>query len=136
MRYASSGLKQFLHWWGGELASLLPASWQALFEQGRARILYVAVGDTLELRLEEGGRDTLLAGLPLDSGANLPSQVDAKLGPNRADRPRWLLLPAGQVLRRRIPLPVAATERLREVVAHELDRQTPFRADQVSSTAA
>ncbi|HEY2345230.1 MAG TPA: PilN domain-containing protein [Xanthomonadaceae bacterium] len=132
MRYAGSGLQQFLRWWGGELAGLLPASWQAVFAQGRARVLYVAVGDLLELRLEEGGRDALLAGLPLDAGANLQAQVDAKLGPNRAERPRWLLLPAGQVLRRRLTLPVAATERLREVVGHELDRQTPFRADQVS----
>lgn len=132
MRFAGSGVQQFLQWWGGELAGLLPASWQALFAQGRARVLYVAAGDALEVRLEEGGRDILLAGVPLEAGADMQARVDAKLGPNRAERPRWLLLPAGQVLRRRITLPVAATERLREVVVHELDRQTPFRADQVT----
>ena len=132
MRYASSGLQQILHWWGGELAGLLPASWQAVFAQGRARVLYVPTGDTLELHVEEGGRDALLTGLSLDTDAGMQARVDAKLGPNRVDRPRWLLLPAGQVLRRRFTLPAAAAERLRVVVAHEIDRQTPFRADQVA----
>jgi general secretion pathway protein L len=136
LRYASSPLRQFLRWWAGELANLLPASWRVLFGEGQARVLYVIAADSLELRLEEGAGNTLLAVLPLDSalesGADLIAQVGARLGSNRAERPRWLLLPAGQVLRRRITLPAAATERLREVVAHELDRQTPFRADQVA----
>lgn len=131
-RYARSPLQQFLRWWGGELASMLPASWRALFAEGQARVLYVAAPGTLELRLEESGRDTLLASIPLDADADISARIDAALGTNRAERPRWLLLPGGQVLRRRITLPAAATERLREVVAHELDRQTPFRVDQVA----
>ena len=132
LRYAGSGLQRFLQWWGGELVDLLPASWRALFVEGSGRVLYVLAGDTLELRAEEGGNDVLLAALPLDAGNELQARVDAKLGPHRTDRPRWLLLPGGQVLRRRITLPAAATERLREVVSYELDRQTPFRADQVT----
>ncbi len=131
-RYARSPAQQFLRWWGGELAGLMPASWRALFAAGQARVLYVAAADALELRLEEAGRDRLLTRIPSGSDAELSSRVDAALGPNRVERPRWLLLPGGQVLRRRITLPAAATERLREVVAHELDRQTPFRADQVT----
>ena len=132
MRYANSPLRQFLHWWGSELASLLPASWRLLFAEGQARVLYVSTPDALELRMEEAGRDVLLASLTLASATDLVAQANAALGSSRAERPRWLLLPGGQVLRRRITLPAAATERLREVVAHELDRQTPFRADQVA----
>ena len=131
-RYARSPLQQFLRWWGGELASMLPTAWRALFAEGQARVLYVAAPGTLELRLEESGRDKLLANIPLDADADISARIDAALGANRAERPRWLLLPGGQVLRRRITLPAAATERLREVVAHELDRQTPFRVDQVA----
>jgi len=48
-----------------------------------------------------------------------------------AELPRWLLLPAESVLHRRLLLPAAAAERLRDVVRFELDRQTPFTADQV-----
>ncbi len=131
-RYARSPVQQFLRWWSGELVSTMPASWRSLFAEAQARVLYVVAPDTLELRLEEAGRETLLASIPLDADADLSARIDAALGANRVERPRWLLLPGGQVLRRRFALPAAATERLREVVAHELDRQTPFRADQVA----
>jgi len=42
-----------------------------------------------------------------------------------------LRLPAGQVLRPNIEVPVAAAESLREVLALEMDRHTPFSADEV-----
>ncbi len=132
IRYARSPLGAFLRWWRSELAAMLPKSWRALFAQGHARVLYVIAADALELRLEEGGRDALLTSVPLASDTDLSAQADAALGANRIERPRWLLLPGGQVLRRRLTLPAAATERLRDVIAHELDRQTPFRADQVA----
>ena len=136
-RYAQSPLPRFLRWWGGELAGLLPARWRAVFAAGNARVLYEAGVGTLELRLEEDARETLLSSVPLTDAAGdpdprLPSAVDAALGEARSERERWLLLPGGQVLRRRFVLPAAATEQLREVMRHELDRQTPFRAEQVS----
>jgi general secretion pathway protein L len=130
-RYERSALHRFLGWWRGELAALLPASWRALFAEGSARVLYVLEADALQLRLEEAGRDILLTRLPLEAERSLDLRVDAALGPRRVHRPRWLLLPGAQLLRRRITLPSAAIERLRDVVSHELDRQTPFRADQV-----
>jgi len=46
-----------------------------------------------------------------------------------------LVLPAGSSLRRRIPLPAAAAERLRDVVGFEIERQTPFSADAVAYDA-
>ena len=146
-RYVHSPLPRFLRWWGGELVALLPPSWRAVFAAGNARVLYETGVGTLELRLEEGSRETLLASLPFadfngehsigehpaaERAAQLTATVDAALGETRSERERWLLLPGGQVLRRRFLLPAAATERLREVMRHELDRQTPFRAEQVS----
>lgn len=136
VRYARSPLSVFLRWWGGELAALLPVSWRALFAEGQSRVLYVTTTQAMELRLEEAGSAVSLASYPIDlataADATLGAQVNAALGPRRVDRPRWLLLSDGQVLRRRISLPAAATERLRDVVVHEIDRQTPFRADQVA----
>ncbi|MEG3193406.1 PilN domain-containing protein, partial [Lysobacter sp. D1-1-M9] len=49
--------------------------------------------------------------------------------------PRWLLLPAGSSLRRRLTLPAAAADRLRDVIGFEIDRQTPFSADAVAFDA-
>ncbi|MEO7478864.1 MAG: PilN domain-containing protein [Lysobacteraceae bacterium] len=131
-RYARSPLRRFLNWWGGELATLLPASWRALFAEAQARVLYVVTADALEIHIEDSGRDLLLRSIALEqSDVDLAAQVDAALGASRVERARWLLLPGGQVLRRTIPLPAAAIERLRDVVIHEIDRQTPFRTDQV-----
>ena len=59
----------------------------------------------------------------------------AVLGAGIADLPRWLLLPASVSLRRRMLLPAAAADRLRDVVGFEIDRQTPFNADAVAFDA-
>ncbi len=50
-------------------------------------------------------------------------------------RPVILLLKPGQYLRRCIVLPAAARDNLIQVVGFELDRHTPFSADQVHYTA-
>ena len=40
-------------------------------------------------------------------------------------------IPAERVLQRNLTLPVAAEDNLRQVLAFEMDRQTPFKADQI-----
>jgi len=111
------------------LLSLLPASWRDRIE-GDERHLGLLPGRD-ELVLVAAGRrgDTVLGSLPLDD-ALLLADVHARLERNHT--PRWLLLPEALVLRRRLSLPVAAEARLRDVLAFELDRQTPFSAEQVS----
>jgi general secretion pathway protein L len=111
------------------LLSLLPASWRDRIE-GDERHLGLMPGRD-ELVLVAAGRrgDTVLGSLPLDD-ALLLADVHARLERNHT--PRWLLLPESLVLRRRLSLPVAAEARLRDVLAFELDRQTPFSAEQVS----
>jgi general secretion pathway protein L len=42
-----------------------------------------------------------------------------------------LCIPAESVLQRNLTLPTAAEENLRQVLAFEMDRQTPFKADQI-----
>jgi general secretion pathway protein L len=42
-----------------------------------------------------------------------------------------LIIPAGAVLRRRVTLPAPAAENLREVLSFEMDRLTPFKAEDV-----
>ncbi|WP_414157107.1 type II secretion system protein GspL [Pseudomonas sp. BNK-15] len=79
----------------------------------------------------------------------LPQAVAARLGngntpqvlpwPLPADcqhsQPAVLLLPASHVLTQHIELPVAATRNLMQVLAYEIDRYTPYTADQVHFVA-
>jgi general secretion pathway protein L len=53
------------------------------------------------------------------------------LGPQIVDLPRWLVLPANSGLRRRMLMPAAAVDRLRDVLRFEIERQTPFEATNV-----
>lgn len=72
---------------------------------------------------------------PVPEAGPPPDPLAAALGDRLADLPRWLLLPAGHALRRRLPLPSAAADRLHDVLGFEIERQTPFAADAVAFDA-
>jgi len=111
------------------LMSLLPARLRALVEGNDQRLFLLRQGDEVELLAAGRRGDAPLGQLPLDD-ATVLDQARQRLDDSAV--PRWLLLPVSQVLRRTLALPAAAEPRLREVLAFELDRQTPFSADQVS----
>jgi general secretion pathway protein L len=91
-------------------------------------VLLQLAGGELRLALERSDGVQEIAQLPWT--AQEAGQGDELLAsllvPRVSDMPRWLLLPAGAGLRRRLPFPAAAAERLRDVVGFEIDRQTPF----------
>lgn len=138
---AGARLRGFWAWWMRGLASWVPARLRAVFGLSQQRLLLQPHGDELRLLLtgrSETGEDTvrLLGLVPADLEARegddpLAGIVSARV----AGLPRWLLLPAAVGLRRRLPLPAAAADRLREVLAFEIDRQTPFAVQDVSYDA-
>lgn len=127
------GTGGFFAWWGNALASWLPASWRAVFGLARDRLLLAREGDDLLLRLQtlDGLRELGRVPWPADAGPELDDPLSRLLTQSVAELPRWWLLPAAAGLRRRVPLPAAAAERLHDVLAFEIDRQTPFAADAV-----
>lgn len=125
-------LRGFLAWWRAGLAAWLPANLRAAMAADHDRLLLQPQGDGVQLRRQHGDALFDCAHLPLPPGA--PADRDplaAVLRAAAADLPRWLLLPASQGLRRPLTLPAAARERLREVLAFEIERQTPFAAADV-----
>ncbi|HEY1033631.1 MAG TPA: PilN domain-containing protein [Pseudoxanthomonas sp.] len=119
------GPKSFLAWWGQALASCLPARWRVLLGLTRERLFFQREGDEIAMSWMEGAMRRELARLP---STVTPDELAALLGSRLAGLPRWWLVPTGMALRRRLPLPAAAADRLRDVVRFELDRQTPFTA--------
>lgn len=122
------GPRSFLAWWPQALAGWLPARWRVLLGLTRDRLLFQQDGDGLAMSWQEGAQRHPLAQLPATVTAD---DLRALLGPRLAELPRWWLLPAGSALRRPLLLPAAAAERLRDVVRFEIDRQTPFAAEEV-----
>jgi general secretion pathway protein L len=112
-------------WWRASLAAWLPPRWQSLFGWARDRLLLSADGEAVELRLERIGEIVDLGRLPLDAEA-VGDPLSTVLGPQTVDLPRWLVLPAVGGLRRRMLMPAAAVDRLRDVLRFEIERQTPF----------
>jgi general secretion pathway protein L len=127
------GVGGFLTWWTHALASWLPPRLRTLLGLAHERVLLQRSGEELRLALRRGDGVQDIGQLPWT--AQEAEHGDALLGsllaPRVAELPRWLLLPAGAVLRRRLSLPAAAADRLRDVVAFEIDRQTPFAAADV-----
>jgi general secretion pathway protein L len=129
--WRGSPLPGFLAWWTGELRSLLPVRWQSFFSSGNVWCL---------LRHEDGQWHVRRSGQPqttvpwsdaLDAPAQQAMLSTAVAGVDRQDLRLALCLPQDAVLRRRLLLPEAARDNLRQIGAFEMDRQTPFRTDQV-----
>ena len=126
-----SPLPAFLDWWGGELTALLPPRMRDWVARG-PEVIWLSVG-TAAVDLRQVRTGALLATIP----ANLPLDaqravfVQACTGTDPDDRRLVLVVPAAQVLHRRLTLPIAAASDPRRVVGYELDRQTPFKPDQV-----
>lgn len=66
----------------------------------------------------------------VDQVVTWPLPVDCQPG-----RPTFLLLAPTQVMAQRISLPLAAIRNLREVLTYEIDKYTPYTADQVHFVA-
>lgn len=122
---------RFLAWWGGELAALLPERLRAHVLRGPEVLLLSAEADGLRVRRERTG--DLLAHIEANAAPEEQRAgfVRACRDIDPSDRRLVLLLPSSFVLRRRLQLPQAAATDLRRVVGYEIDRQTPFKPDQV-----
>jgi general secretion pathway protein L len=127
----------FFAWWGRSLAAWVPRAWRSALGFDRGRLLLCVEGDGLQLRRQDGDglRDLGRMPLPVELEVDGGDVLATVLSPSVAELPRWLLLPAGACLRRRLVLPAAAAERLRDVVGFEIDRQTPFAAEDAAFDA-
>lgn len=131
--YAKTPLPRFFAWWGGELMACLPQRWrEALAERAEVLLLDMDNGE-LVVQHQAGSRLVELARLPLAGDATEQRLAFQRLraGIEAPQLRTWLCIPLARTLRRTLSLPVAAEERLRQVLAFEMDRQTPFKADQV-----
>jgi general secretion pathway protein L len=132
-RYAKTPLPRFFAWWGGELLSFLPASWRAALAEGRESLLLHIADGQLVLRRETPRGATEFAQIDLGQDVDV-QRSDYQRQRARIDEPllrQFFCVPGARVLRRSLSLPAAAEDNLRQVLAFEMDRQTPFKADQV-----
>ncbi len=118
--------------WGRSMLSawraVLPPSVRPLLQGESERLLFDRSGAQVRIAVESPGQERILGEVPIDDPV-LARELSRRVDDSPA--PAWLMLPADAVLRRTLALPAAAEARLRDVLVHEIDRQTPFSADQV-----
>lgn len=120
----------FLRWWRDGLLAWLPLRWRWALGWAPARLLMHLHDGVLQVQREVGTVRSPVATLPWPSDVGA---LNAALGDARLRRlPRHWLLADTDVLRRTLRLPAKAGNRLHALMAFEIDRQTPFAADQVS----
>ncbi|MBB4130896.1 PilN domain-containing protein [Xanthomonas sp. 3075] len=125
---AMPGAGGFWRWWQQSLLAWLPQRWQWQLGLSQARLLLQLDGDALQLLRQRDHSSEAIATLPWPVQ---PNEMNALLPTALESLPRHWLLPAVQALRRPLRLPAAAAARLQDVARFEIDRQTPFTADQV-----
>lgn len=123
--------KRFLRWWRRELSFLVPEKLKQLIndrqgiivitpEHGQLALVYVANGQTEQLAKfdrSEAGLSQLKAMLQNDGRFAKVSYV--------------IRLSEQDAIHKELSLPAAAKENLQQVLAYELDRYTPFKAEHV-----
>ena len=130
LRWAASPVPGALaRWWEG-LLDLVPPALARLWFPPVRRLWLRLDGATLH-PLEEAGRERVaLPPVPLADGEG-PARLAASLDRRGVDGEVWLALPASGALVRTLSLPLAVESQLDAALRHEIDRQTPFGADQV-----
>ena len=134
-------IRRFFHWWGRELAAVLPARWTNA-PGSRSDTLEITVSPAhIEYAHHSGGELEALGRLDRrqvsdQRVANAPNPareaLHAVLRGLNPRRTQCRVSAADHLhLRKRIGLPLAAEENLRQVLAFEMERHTPFPADDV-----
>jgi len=129
--WRGSPMPRFFAWWGGELLALLPASWRSRFGGGLAWHLLQLDGEEWTLRKAGGAQELARWNAQLDPASQQVAMADALRGVDTEDLRMALCLNPADVLRPRLNLPLAARDNLQQIGAFEMDRQTPFRVEQV-----
>mgnify|MGYP001256747002 CR=1 FL=1 len=132
-RLAKTPLPRFFAWWGSQLLACLPERWRKrLAGRSEALLLEHRAGEAVVWR-ERGGEarefGRIDLGLPAEAQAEEFRRLRARI--EQPGVRSLVMLPESRALKRSLTLPAAAEDNLRQVLAFEMDRQTPFKADQV-----
>lgn len=110
------------------MAELVPARLRGPAETGADALILDSDGATLAVSLRRRGQEAPLGRIAM--GEPVPTGL-ARLVPGRAPAQTLLRLPAAMLLEREVVLPIAAEREVVRVLAYEMDRFTPFAAEDV-----
>jgi len=123
--------KTFLRWWRRELSFLMPEKIRRLINDKQGFIIVNPQAGRLHLTYVDNEQSIELATLDRHETALAQYQAILAQDEKLTKANIVLRLSGSDALVKELLLPTAAKENLRQVVAYELDRYTPFKAEQV-----
>jgi len=128
---ARSSLSALLQWWLAELSGMLPRKLMRVGRRDRRQLVLLLNPDSTVV-LERTGNRVRMVGTattdPADRNAQLVTLLERV---NGRRQPVTLCLSGELGLRKIVNLPQAARDDLTQLLRFEMDRLTPFRADEV-----
>ncbi len=122
--------KRFFRWWMRELSFLIPEKIKQLVIDEQGFIIVRPKGSQLVLTYTRSGQIEPLA--ELDRGARELAFQSLYEKDERLTKANIIIRLSGEdAIQKELSLPAAAKENLYQVVSYELDRYTPFKAEQV-----
>ena len=122
---------KFWYWWTAELKALVPPWFFELIKRKRDFLVLTKINGAIKLTHVSDGVSRELGVFALDTDGQRAQHLLFSERKELADIEIILRLSSEQGLLREFKLPAATQENLAKVVAFEMDRQTPFNADQV-----
>ncbi len=134
-------VRRFLRWWLAELAALVPKALRVRSRQRGDALEFALTPEAVVVHHVHDGASQALGQMAAGAPPTEPDQAPETPIPDHlavlADRFRpestrcEVHVPAELALVREVTLPLAAAENLRQVLAFEMERQTPLRAEDV-----
>lgn len=130
-RHGQAG--QFLRWWADELSEVMPEQLRERRQYAQRRLLIQVDHGEIVLSVEGGGATQSLDSFSTEQDIQLLQQRVRELLQQHelTEVSRDLLLPEDVILKTQVVMPLAAEVNMRQALAYEMDKHTPFTADQV-----
>lgn len=128
-------IKHFFQWWGRGLAYWIPEKIKPLFSEHSSYVFLSVKQDVLDIKRIAEGQEKVITQLLLNEATPETFQ-QLLLQHEDLQKAKYILrLQAKQAIKKIIYLPEAAKENLQQVLAFEMDKYTPFKAEQVYFSA-
>jgi general secretion pathway protein L len=132
-RFVNGPAGQFFQWWGEELRKAMPAQFRARMQYARRRLLVQTGDGEIALSIDDAGMIQSLDSFSTVQDPQLQQQRVRELLQQHelTEVSRDLILAEADVLRTEVVMPLAAEAKLGQALAYEMDRHTPFQAEEI-----
>ena len=132
-RFANGPAGQFFKWWGEELRNAMPSQFRTRMQYARRKLLMQLSDGEIVFSVDNAQAIQSLDSVSIDQDPQLQQQRvrDLMQRHELTEVSRDLLLSQDVVLHTDVVMPLATEANLTQALAYEMDRHTPFRAEEV-----